>query len=70
MADDGAGDAIKVGWPTTSRAELVLGRVERRFTPRTGINTLLRVVLVKFAGSRGLGALLTQDAELLWGGVS
>jgi hypothetical protein len=66
MASDGAGDAIKISWPAAVGVELLLGLVQGCGTSRTGINALLRVVLVELAGARGLGTFLSQDTELLW----
>lgn len=58
-------DAVKVGRPAAAAAELVRGFVQGRFASGTGVDALGRVVLVKFTGAGGFGALFAQDAELL-----
>lgn len=52
-------------WPATARLELRPGLVQRRAAPRAGIHPLWGIVLVVFPRPGGLGALLSQDAELL-----
>lgn len=65
VADNSARNAIEIGWPTTPRAELVSGLVQRRLAAGAGVDAGLRGVLVIFPGTRGFGTLLSQDAELL-----
>jgi hypothetical protein len=65
VTDNGTRDAVKVGWPAATRAELVARLIKRSVTTSTGINTLLRIVLVKLSRTRRFGTLLTQDTELL-----
>lgn len=65
-AFDGAGDAVEVGGPAAAAAELVRCLVQGGVTPGACVHTLRRVVLVKLAGPGRLGALLAEDAELLW----
>lgn len=50
-------DAVKVGGPTASRLELVVGFVEGSLATGAGVDSLGRVVLVKGSGARGLSAL-------------
>lgn len=65
VADDGAGDAVKVGGPPAPGAELVAGLVQRRVAAGAAVDALLGVMLVVGARARGLGALFTEDTELL-----
>ena len=58
-------DAVKVGWPSTTRLELVIGLVKRCMASGTSINSLFRIVLVEFAGARSLSSLFSQNAKLL-----
>lgn len=69
MAGHGAWDAVKISGPAAARLELVVGFVQRRAAAGTGIDTLVRVVLVVSAGARALCALLPEDPELLCPGV-
>lgn len=65
VAGHGAWDGVEVCRPAAARLELVVGLVERCAAPCASVDTLGRVVLVIFTGARGLGALLSEDAELL-----
>lgn len=65
MSLHGAGDGVKVGWPATAGLELVVGRVERGIAASAGIDTLGRVMRIVFSCARALGALLTENTELL-----
>lgn len=65
VADDGAGNAVKVGRPTAARVELVGRLVERRVAPGTCIDTRIWRVLVVLASAWAFGALFAEDAELL-----
>jgi hypothetical protein len=60
----GSRDAVEVRGPSAARCELVRGCVERRGTARAGVGPGFGGVGVVFAGSGGLGAFLTEDAEL------
>lgn len=60
-----AGDAVKVGRPATARLELVVGLVQRRITASAGVDTRVGEELVVLAREGRLGALLSEDAELL-----
>ena len=64
VADDGPGDAVKVGGPPTSGAEFVAGLVQRRVAAGAAVDALLGVMLVVGARARSFGALFTEDAEL------
>lgn len=68
VALHGAGDAVEVGRPAAPAGELVRGLVQGRVAPGAGVDALGGVVLVESAGAGCLGALLAEDAELLWGG--
>lgn len=66
MANDGARDAVEVGGPAAAAAELVVRLVQRCVAAGARVHALLRVVLVELATARRLGALLAEDAELLY----
>lgn len=65
VARHGAGDAVVVGRPAATRAELVVGLVQGRLAPGAGVHARRGLVLVVLARAGGLGALLAEDAELL-----
>ena len=56
--------------PPAARVELVVCLVERRFATGALVDAGVGVVLVEFAGAGHFGAFLTEDAELLYRGVS
>jgi hypothetical protein len=58
--------SIEESRPAAARLELVVGLVERSLAASTGVNTLRGHVLVKVAAVGRLGALVTEDAELLY----
>jgi hypothetical protein len=58
-------DGIEESRPAAARLELVVGLVERSLAASTGVDTLGGHVLVKVAAVGRLGALVTEDAELL-----
>jgi hypothetical protein len=58
-------DSIEESRPAAARLELVVGLVERSLAAGTGVDTLGGHVLVKVAAVGRLGALVTEDAELL-----
>lgn len=59
---------IKVRRPPAPALELVIRRVQRGTAASAVVHALVRVMLVVLAASWGLGALVTQDVELLWNG--
>ena len=61
-----AGDVIEVRRPSAAGLELVGGFVERGVAGGAGVDALGGHVLVIFAGEWGFGALVAEDAELLW----
>jgi hypothetical protein len=61
----GTRDSIEEGRPAAARLELVVSLVERSLAASTGVDTLRGHVLVKVAAVGRLGALVTEDAELL-----
>jgi len=65
VSGHGTRDSIEESRPAAARLELVVGLVERSLTAGTGVDTLGGHVLVKVAAVRRLGALVTEDAELL-----
>lgn len=67
MPRHGPRDAVEVGRPAAARLELVRGLVQGRLARGAGVDALGRVVLVVLAREGRLGALFSQDAELLWG---
>jgi len=56
--------------PPAARVELVVCLVEGRFATGALVDAGVGVVLVEFAGAGHFGAFLTEDAELLYRGVS
>jgi hypothetical protein len=58
-------DGIEESRPAAARLELVVGLVERSLAAGTSVDTLGGHVLVKVAAVGRLGALVTEDAELL-----
>lgn len=58
-------NGIEESWPAAARLELVVGLVERSVAAGAGVDTLRGHVLVKVTAIGGLGALFTEDAELL-----
>jgi hypothetical protein len=69
-AQHGARHGVEEGRPAAAAAELVRGAVQRGVAARARVGALRREVLVEGARVRGLGALLAEDAELLWAVVS
>jgi hypothetical protein len=70
LLSDSARYGIPECGPSAARVELVVCFVERRVASSACVDTGVRVVFVKFAGTRHLGALLSEDAELLCRRVS
>lgn len=66
VADDGAGDAVKVGRPAAAGAELVSCLVERRVASGARVHARVRAVLVVLSGAGPFGSLFAEDAELLY----
>jgi hypothetical protein len=64
-----AWDSIPEGRPPAARIEFVVRFVQRCLAARAGIHTSVRVVLIVCAGTGSFGALLAQDAELLYNKV-
>jgi hypothetical protein len=58
-------DSVEESRPAAARLELVVGLVKRSLAASTGVDTLRGHVLVKVAAVGRLGALVTEDAELL-----
>ena len=65
MPRHGAGDGIEEGGPAAAALEFVLGGVEGGVAADAGVDAGLGSVGVVLAGEGGLGALFTEDAELL-----
>lgn len=63
---DGARDCVEESRPAAAGLELVLGRVDGRVAAGTVIGAGARGVLIVLAGEGRFGALLAEDAELLW----
>lgn len=66
VAGHGAGDAVEVRRPAASGLELVIGFVQWCLTSCTGVDALLRVVLIKLSRAWCLGALLPENSKLLY----
>lgn len=49
MTDDGARDAVKIGRPAATRAELVARLVKRCITTCAGVHTVVWLVLVELS---------------------
>ena len=58
VSDNGARDAVEVGWPTAARAELVSGLVQWRVASGASVDAGIWGVLVELAGAWSLGSLL------------
>lgn len=54
-----ARDAVKIGGPSATRFELVICPVERRMAPSARIDSLFRIVFVKFSRTRWLSPLFS-----------
>lgn len=70
LLSDGAWHGIPEGGPSAARVELVVCLVEGRFATGALVDAGVGVVLVEFAGAGHFGAFLSEDAELLYRGVS
>ncbi len=66
MPRHGARQRVEEGRPAAAGLELVVRAVQRRVAARAGVDAGRGHVLVVFADIGRFGALLTQDAELLW----
>ena len=66
VALHGAWNTVKVRRPPAAGLELVVCFVERSVAARTGVDAVIRVVLIKFPGSRWFSTFLTEDAELIY----
>lgn len=66
MSRHRAGNCVEESWPSASALELRIGCVQWRLAGGTGVYTLLRVMLIVFAAVGRFGALLSDDAELLY----
>lgn len=70
LLSDSARHGIPEGGPSTARVELVVCFVQRCVASGARVNARVGIVLVVCAGAGHLSALLSEDAELLYGQVS
>jgi len=66
VAGDSSRHGIEKSRPTAAGLELVVGFVERGLAAGAGVDAGGRGVFVVLASEGGFGALLAEDAELLW----
>ena len=65
VSDDGAGDALEEGRPAAAAGKLGGAAVQRGRATRALVHTRIGLLVV-LTRARALGALVAQDAELLW----
>jgi hypothetical protein len=67
VAGHGAGDVVKICWPSATRFELLICFVKGRVAGCACIDSFLWHVLVVFACEGSFGALLSDNSELFCG---
>lgn len=66
VAIDGARNGVEEGRPAAAGVKLRSCFVQRGIASSTCVDAILGVMLVEFAGSGSLGALLSQNSKLFW----